>query len=278
MSVLVPAKFPSLSAVFMAAAASVLLLFVARILFLLMRLWSCPMVRPESQDKEIPLRSLAFFANPWGRSLQWNILPVSLPFTLTLSEKPSSEVGNGVGVGLAHKRGQMLPVVNWRPRIGPQFQPPREFIPASHFTFGIQASRRPAPALYENPVPLSMAKMIMSRHVRILFVSSTLQALTCPLTDVPQTKSEPLTAILDRLLFPTDVTTTDTFPPIPFNSIAPPANPLPPKAILHKQRDALFNLFYAYACTRSRLRLSGICACYNHTIFWTMPRVLHELE
>ncbi|KAN0094598.1 hypothetical protein V8E55_002885 [Tylopilus felleus] len=259
MSVLVPAKFPSLSAVFMAAAASVLLLFVARILFLLMRLWSCPMVRPESQDKEIPLRSLAFFANPWGRSLQWNILPVSLPFTLTLSEKPSSEVGNGVGVGLAHKRGQMLPVVNWRPRIGPQFQPP-------------------PPALYENPVPLSMAKMIMSRHVRILFVSSTLQALTCPLTDVPQTKSEPLTAILDRLLFPTDVTTTDTFPPIPFNSIAPLANPLPPKAILHKQCDALFNLFYAYACTRSRLRLSGICACYNHTIFWTMPRVLHELE
>ncbi|KAF8558674.1 hypothetical protein OG21DRAFT_1519754 [Imleria badia] len=124
MSVLVPAKFPSLSSVFMAAAASVLLLFVARILFLLMRVWSCPMIRPESQEKEHPLRNLTFISNPWGRSLQWNILPVSLPFTLTLPEKPSPEVGNGVGVGLVQKRGQMLPLVNWHPRTGPQFQPP----------------------------------------------------------------------------------------------------------------------------------------------------------
>jgi len=143
MSVLVPAKFPSLSVVFMAAAASVLLLFVARILFLLMRLWSCPMVRPESQEKENPLFAVSFVSKPWGRSLQWNILPVSLPFTLTLPEKPSPEVGNGVGMGLSRK--PMLPIVNWHRRTGPQFQPP-------------------PPALYENPVPVSMAKMIMSRH------------------------------------------------------------------------------------------------------------------
>jgi hypothetical protein len=135
MSVLVPAKFPSLSVVFMAAAASVLLLFVARILFLLMRLWSCPMVRPESQEKENPLFAVSFVSKPWGRSLQWNILPVSLPFTLTLPEKPSPEVGNGVGMGLSRK--PMLPIVNWHRRTGPQFQPPRELYPklVSHFVF-----------------------------------------------------------------------------------------------------------------------------------------------
>ena len=137
MSVLVPAKFPSLSVVFMAAAASVLLLFVARILFLLMRIWSCPMIRPESQEKENPLFAVSFVSKPWGRSLQWNILPVSLPFTLTLPEKASPEVGNGVGVGLSRKRPQMLPIVNWRPRTGPQFQPPRELYPnpVSYFAF-----------------------------------------------------------------------------------------------------------------------------------------------
>ena len=137
MSVLVPAKFPSLSVVFMAAAASVLLLFVARILFLLVRLWSCPKIRPESQEKETPLFASSFVSKPWGRPLQWNILPVSLPFTLTLPEKPSPEVGNGVSVGLSRKRLQLLPVVNWQQRTGPQFQPPRELCPhlVSQFAF-----------------------------------------------------------------------------------------------------------------------------------------------
>ena len=134
MSVLVPAKFPSLSTIFMAAAASVLLLLVARMLFVLMRLWSCPMIRPESQEKEGPLYSLSFVSKPWGRSLQWNILPVSLPFTLTLPEKPSPEVGNVAG--LSQKRPQMLPFVNWRLRTRPQFQPPRELL-APRFTFRV---------------------------------------------------------------------------------------------------------------------------------------------
>ncbi|KAG9308333.1 hypothetical protein JVU11DRAFT_12097 [Chiua virens] len=145
MSVLIPAKFPSISSIFMAAAASILLLFVARILFSLMRLWSCPILRPEAQEKESSLRFLFFTTKPWGSSLQWNTLPVSIPFSLTIPEKHSPEVGNGAGVSLSQKRSQILPVVNWRPRTAPQFQPP-------------------PPALYENPVPLSMAKMIMSRH------------------------------------------------------------------------------------------------------------------
>ena len=126
MSVLLLAKAPSLSALFMAAAASALLLLVARLFFSFMRLWSCPMVRTDSQDKESSLLFLAFFTKSWGRSLQWNTLPVSLPFTLTLPEKPSPEVGNGVGVGLSRKQFQMLPDLNWHPRAGPRFQPPRE--------------------------------------------------------------------------------------------------------------------------------------------------------
>lgn len=127
MSVLVPAKFPSLSAVFMAAAASILLLFVARILFSLMRLWSCPMLHPEPQEKESSLLSLSIVAKSWGRSLHWNTLPASLPFALTLSEKPSARVGNGNGVDLSQKRSQTLPVANWQLRTGPRFQPPREY-------------------------------------------------------------------------------------------------------------------------------------------------------
>ncbi|KAG8216103.1 hypothetical protein J3R82DRAFT_8104 [Butyriboletus roseoflavus] len=127
MSVLVPAKSPGLSAVFMAAAVSILLLFVARILFLFVRLWSRPTVRPESQEKASSSLSMSFVSNSRGRSLHWNTLPASLPFALTLSEKPSSRVGNGVGVGLSHKRSQSLPVIVWQPRTGPQFQPPREY-------------------------------------------------------------------------------------------------------------------------------------------------------
>ncbi|KAF9224890.1 hypothetical protein BS17DRAFT_701968 [Gyrodon lividus] len=147
MTVLVVAKFPSVAAVFMACIASVLLLVLARISFVLIRLWSWPVHRPEGQGKEYPLLSLPSlsFPRPWSNSLQWNTLPVSLPFTLRMPEKPSPEVGNGVGVGLSQKRTE-LPVANWhsrRPR--PQFQPP-------------------PPALFENPVPLSMAKIIMSRH------------------------------------------------------------------------------------------------------------------
>ncbi|KIK76820.1 hypothetical protein PAXRUDRAFT_168675 [Paxillus rubicundulus Ve08.2h10] len=148
MTVLVAAKFPSVAAVLMACIASVLLLVLARIVFALMRLSSCPMSRPEGQEKESRLVSLSTFSfsGPWSHSLNWNTLPVSLPFILCVPEKPSPEAGNVVDVGLSPKRPETLPVANWYSRCpGPQFQPP-------------------PPALYENPVPLSMAKIIMSRH------------------------------------------------------------------------------------------------------------------
>lgn len=48
-------------------------------------------------------------------------------------------------------------------------------------------------------------------------------------TDVSPTESKSVSEILYRLLFPTDITTTDTFPPISLNSIALCANQLPLK-------------------------------------------------
>ncbi|KAH7883029.1 hypothetical protein F5I97DRAFT_166673 [Phlebopus sp. FC_14] len=127
MTVLVVANFPSVAAVFMASAASLLVLVLARIIFLCMRLWSCPLTPAEGHEKSAFFLSLS--SKSFGSSLQ-----------------PSREVGTGIGVGLSQKRSEALPIATWKPRrSGPQFQPP-------------------PPALYESPVPLSMAKMIMSRH------------------------------------------------------------------------------------------------------------------
>ncbi|KAL4071716.1 hypothetical protein V8B97DRAFT_1500398 [Scleroderma yunnanense] len=140
MSVLVVAKFPSVAAVFMALAASVLLLLVARILFSLMRLWSCPLARSDNPEK-LSTFSLFFFPNPRTTPQLWSS-PASLPFTLRMTEKMPPPAGSSVSV--PSKRSLLVP--RWHTRTpGPQFQPP-------------------PPALYENPVPLSMAKLIMSRH------------------------------------------------------------------------------------------------------------------
>ncbi|KAG6827716.1 hypothetical protein H0H92_010689 [Tricholoma furcatifolium] len=76
----------------------------------------------------------------WGL-LRWDRLP-SLPVSLTI---PRNET-NGVGVGMQEKRPLPQP---WQPvrgrRGGPAFE-------------------TPLPAIYQSSEPLSMAKMIMSRH------------------------------------------------------------------------------------------------------------------
>ncbi|KAF9238063.1 hypothetical protein BU15DRAFT_75459 [Melanogaster broomeanus] len=150
MTVLVVAKFPSIAAVFMACTASVLLLVVARIMFALVRLWSCPIAHPEGQEKESSLLSLCSlsFSKPWRNSLQWNTLPVALPFALRIPEKPSPEAGNDVGATLQQKRPETLSVM----RTG------------KHVVQDHNSSHLVTPTLYESPVPLSMAKIIMSRH------------------------------------------------------------------------------------------------------------------
>ncbi|KAJ8597685.1 hypothetical protein M405DRAFT_855419 [Rhizopogon salebrosus TDB-379] len=136
MSVLVPTKFPSVAAIMLACIASLFLLFLARIMYAFMRLWSCPPMSTTSDEKTRAWSSLLSLSNTWSRSLR-SALPASLPFSLTILEKPSPEVGTGVGIGFSPKRLESQP--------GSQFQ--------SH-----------PPASYQNPAPLSMAKLIMSRH------------------------------------------------------------------------------------------------------------------
>lgn len=140
MSVLVVAKFPSIAAVFMALAASVFLLLLAHCIFSFMQLWSCPLASPKNQEK-ISMVPLSLFSKL--QTIQrWNS-PTSLPFTFRFPEKLPQPENNMEALS---KCSASLPVVSWQSRtLGPQFQPP-------------------PPALYENPVPLSMAKLIMSRH------------------------------------------------------------------------------------------------------------------
>ncbi|KAG2134789.1 hypothetical protein DEU56DRAFT_913570 [Suillus clintonianus] len=142
MSVLVPTKFPSVAAVMLACVASLFCLLLARILYSFMRFWSCSSLSTASDQKTPAWSSLLSLPNLWSRSLQ-HALPASLPFSFTIPEKPSPEVGTGAGVGLSPQRLESLPG-NWRLCRRP-FQPS-------------------PPAVYQNPAPLSMAKLIMSRH------------------------------------------------------------------------------------------------------------------
>ncbi|KAH7910399.1 hypothetical protein BJ138DRAFT_1008912 [Hygrophoropsis aurantiaca] len=144
MSVLVATKFPSVAAVFLACAASILLLFLARIAYAFMRIYWSPIATSATGEKvdNALSKPLWSWTKAWNPSWSMPLSSVSLPFTLILDEESSTQVGAGIGVGL--RRSDTLPV-NWKRRQGPQFQPP-------------------LPALYENPMPLSMAKIIMSRH------------------------------------------------------------------------------------------------------------------
>ncbi|KAG0703596.1 hypothetical protein DFH29DRAFT_916232 [Suillus ampliporus] len=145
MSVLVPTKFPSVAAVMLACIASLFCLLLARILYAFMRFWSCPAISTASDVKTSTWSSLLLLPNTWSQSLQ-RALPASLPFSLTIPEKLSSEVGTGAGIGLSSERVEEFLPGNWQlRRPGPHFRPP-------------------PPAVYQNPAPLSMAKLIMSRH------------------------------------------------------------------------------------------------------------------
>lgn len=129
MSVLVVAKFPSVAAIFMALAASALLLLVAHIMFSFMRLWSCPLARSGSEEKSATLSLFLFriFRNARATLQPWNS-PASLPFTL-LTEKMPPPAGSSVSA--LPKR---LPLVRWHSRTsGPQFQPPREYFTCLEF-------------------------------------------------------------------------------------------------------------------------------------------------
>ncbi|EIW79616.1 hypothetical protein CONPUDRAFT_166356 [Coniophora puteana RWD-64-598 SS2] len=134
MVALVLTDSPSIRAVLVSCAASILLLVVARILFAVMRL-SLSTVQNEAKQSPVPI--------------QWKLpnlasLPSVLPFELTLDIKQPAVVGAGVGVGMVSP-GSELPI-NWQHS-------------ASRSQF-----RTPQAAIYQSRMPLSAAKIIMSRH------------------------------------------------------------------------------------------------------------------
>jgi len=80
----------------------------------------------------------------WVWTWQWEGLPLSLPISLSMrdNERVSEGVGKGMGVGVETMK------MNWEVR-------------RSKPTF-----ERPLPALYESTVPLSMAKIVISRQMQ----------------------------------------------------------------------------------------------------------------
>jgi hypothetical protein len=155
---LVSAKFPSISALALSLVASVLLLTLIRAVFA--RLVTITditgnadadekgsRISPSSNSNDNGPSTYGVLSN-WGWSWKWEGLPLSLPVSLSISEKDCPGVGVGVGVAAAIQQQQQLQPVNmtWQTRRrSPGFEPP-------------------LPALYDTQLPISMAKMIMSRH------------------------------------------------------------------------------------------------------------------
>jgi len=94
----------------------------------------------EQSESTIQRRS----SRAWGLLIWDNLRTISLPISLTMAEKETA----GKGIGLQGKR-PAAPSQPWQPvrskRGGPAFE-------------------TPLPALYQSGEPMSMAKMIMSRH------------------------------------------------------------------------------------------------------------------
>jgi len=108
MSVLVPTKFPSVAAVMLACLASLFLLLLARIIYAFMRCWSGSAISTASDEKSRAWSSLLSLSNLWRQTLQ-GAFPASQPFSFTIPEQPSPEVGTGAGVGLSPKRLESQP-------------------------------------------------------------------------------------------------------------------------------------------------------------------------
>ncbi|RDB17391.1 hypothetical protein Hypma_001680 [Hypsizygus marmoreus] len=143
-----PDSLPSNSSVLLSLLASIVLLSFIRATFLCLR--TNVSKQPQQSQVTVPEKTVQRSEEPrqrrsswaWGL-LTWDSLP-TLPVSLAMSETES----NGRGVGLQSKRVEG-PTQNWQqPRVrrsGPAFE-------------------SPLPALYQSEVPVSMAKMIMSRH------------------------------------------------------------------------------------------------------------------
>lgn len=107
--------------------------------------------------------------SPWGWSLfTWDSIP-----TLPISFKVGENNMKGRGVGLVAS--QPPPSQPWPRgrRSGPAFEQPRMSLCLSDLLLLLLITMfyHPVPAMYQTEVPVSMAKMIMSRHVRRYFPS-----------------------------------------------------------------------------------------------------------
>jgi len=127
------------------------LIFLAAVCYV-SRLWYMPassdVDEKGTRNNDIET-SIASLAGLWGKwswvwSWRWEGLPLSLPVSFSVSDHEVPGVGVGKGLGV----GNELMKMNWQVR---QSRPGFE---------------RPLPTLYESNVPLSMAKLIISRQMQ----------------------------------------------------------------------------------------------------------------
>lgn len=165
-----PGSLPSKSSFLLSLLASVVLLSFIRAAVLCLRtnvakqpqqLVQALPEKKESTGSEKTRQRRSSWA--WGL-ISWESLPLTLPVSLTMAENNT----NGRGVGLQEKRRDQSQ--SWQPRVrrgGPAFESPSTY----HLPLCSSPSYRSSfclvPAIYQSEVPVSMAKMIMSRHVRI---------------------------------------------------------------------------------------------------------------
>jgi len=84
-------------------------------------------------------------------SWHWDGLHLSLPVSLTIREKDCPETGAGMGVAAALQTQQTQ-------------RPPNQIVWHARQSPRSPTFEAPLPALYDTPVPISAAKLIMARH------------------------------------------------------------------------------------------------------------------
>lgn len=131
---------PSASSTLLSLLASLVLLAFIRAAFLFMRSQPSPLKPGPGPQEDQKLRSRPQSSFGWGL-ITWDSLPAP---PLSLAAASALIIGNGVGMGVGVATGKS----SWQHQNrvpGPTFE-------------------HPTPGLYQTDVPVSMAKMIMSRH------------------------------------------------------------------------------------------------------------------
>jgi len=164
---IVSAKFPSVTALALSLVASCLLLALIRVVFA--RLVTISDITDDKSNVNAselgahssrspnPSETRDSQSTKYGALSRWSWskssegLPMSLPAILASSEKDGTSVDAGRGVAAAMQQQQQ----------DQERQPPKMTWQKHRRSPGFVA---PLPALYDTPVPMSMAKMIMSRH------------------------------------------------------------------------------------------------------------------